>query len=58
VEKVKQESTQINADLNKLSGVLCKITEQHEKRKLAGIVVVGVALLAALIFYLLRKTYD
>jgi hypothetical protein len=58
VEKVKQESTQINSELNKLADALGKITEQRNKRKLAGGVVVGGALIAALIFYLLRKTYD
>jgi hypothetical protein len=58
VEKVKQESTQINVDLNKLAGTLDKIADQRNKRKLAGVWVVGGALLAALICYLLRKTYD
>jgi hypothetical protein len=55
---VKRESAQINADLNKLAGALEKIADERKKRKLAGVVVVGVALLAALIVYLLRKTYD
>jgi hypothetical protein len=58
VEKVKRESTQINSELNKLADALGKIAEQRIKRKLAGGVVVGGALFAALIFYLLRKSYD
>ncbi len=58
VEKVKRESAQINDDLNKLDGALKQITDQRNKRKLAGVVVAGGALLAALIIYLLRKTYE
>jgi hypothetical protein len=58
VERVKRESTQINGDLNKLASALEKIAEERKKRKLAGVAVVGGALLAALILYLLRKTYD
>jgi hypothetical protein len=58
VGKVKLESAQINEDINKITGALDKIGEQDKKRKIAGGVVIGGALLAALIFYLLRKTYD
>ena len=58
VEKVKRESAQIDAELQKLSDNMAKLSEQRQKRKLAGAVVVGGALLAALLFYLLRKTYD
>jgi hypothetical protein len=58
VAKVKRESAQINGDLHKLAGALEKISVQRNKRKLAGVVVVGGALLAALLIYLLRKTYD
>jgi len=57
-EKVKRESAQINAELQKLAAPLAEIAERHQKRKMAGAVVVGGALLAALLFYLLRKTYD
>ena len=58
VEKVRQESAQINSELNKIADSLGKIAEQRRKRKLAGGVVVGGALFAALILYLLRKSYD
>lgn len=58
VEKVKLESAQINGDLTKLAGDLGKIADQRKKRKLAGAAVVGGALLAALILYLLRKSYE
>jgi hypothetical protein len=58
VEKVKLESTQIDVDLKKLTVTLDKIAEQRRKRKLAGWGVVGGALLASLICYLLGKTYD
>ncbi len=58
VEKVKLESAQIKGELDKLDAELAKIDEQHRKRKLAGAVVIGGALLAALLCYLLRKTYD
>jgi hypothetical protein len=58
VEKVKRESAQIGSDLNRLTVALENITEERNKRKVAGVVVVGGALLAALIIYLLRKTYN
>jgi hypothetical protein len=58
VEKVKQASEQMDGELRKLQGGLAKIDEQHRKRKLAGAVVVGVSLLAALLCYFLRKTYS
>jgi hypothetical protein len=58
VEKVKGASARIDGELKKLDGELAQIDNQHRKRKLAGAVVVGAALLAGLICYLLRKTYD
>lgn len=58
VEKVKRESTQINSELNKLDGELGKIADKRQKRKTVGAVVVGGALLAALLCYFLRKTFD
>jgi len=58
VEKVKKESAQINSELNKITDSLEKITEQRNKRRIAGGAVVGGALFAALLFYLLRKSYD
>jgi Cytochrome c3 len=58
VAKVKGASAQINGELNKLDTELAKIAAQHRKRKLAGAVVVGAALLTALFCYFLRKTFD
>ena len=58
VEKVKAASAQVNSELDKLASELAKIAEQRQKRKIAGAIVIGGALLAALLFYLLRKTYD
>ena len=58
VGMVKRESARINTELNSIAGSLDKIDEQRKKRKLAGAAVVGGALLAALVFYLLRKSYD
>ncbi|HLO26199.1 MAG TPA: cytochrome c3 family protein, partial [Geobacteraceae bacterium] len=49
VEKVKRESAQIDAELQKLSDNMAKLSEQRQKRKLAGAVVVGGVLLAALL---------
>lgn len=58
VELVKSESSHIHADLDKLEARLQKLSESFAKRKVAGTVVVGLALLAALLFHLLKKTYD
>jgi hypothetical protein len=58
VEMVNRESARFNTDLNSIDDTLKRIAEKRGKRKLAGAVVVGAALLAALIFYLLRKSYD
>jgi len=57
-EKVKRESAQISAELDKFDRELGIIAVQHQKRKIAGAIVIGGALLAALLFYLLRRTYD
>jgi hypothetical protein len=57
-EKVKRESAQISAELDKVDRELGIIAVQHQKRKIAGAIVIGGALLAALLFYLLRRTYD
>ncbi len=58
VEKVRRESAQINADLGNISAILDRIAGDHAKRRAVGGIVVAGALLAALIFYLLRRTYD
>jgi hypothetical protein len=58
VELVNRESARFNTELNGIDVSLGKIAEERGKRKLAGAVVIGGALLAALIFHLLRKSYD
>jgi hypothetical protein len=57
-EMVKRESARINAELNGIAASLGKIDEQRKNRRLAGVAVVGGALLAALFLYLLRRSYD
>lgn len=52
------ESGRIKAELKKLEQSLDGIDEQLHKRKLIGAGAVAGALLAALLFYLLRKAYD
>lgn len=56
--RVGEESTRIQAELKKLGDILDNIDEQLRKRKLAGAFAVAGALLAALLFYLLKKTFD
>lgn len=58
VQKVKGESARINGGLDNLDASLNVLREERQKRKIIGALVVGGALLAALLFYLLRKTYD
>jgi hypothetical protein len=58
VAKVKAESSRINADLVKVDKDLQVIEAGMAKRKLAGGIAVGFALLLALLFHLLKKTYD
>lgn len=58
VAKVRDESTQIMGELKKLDGELQGIEEARGKRKIAGAVAVAAALLAAMLLYLLKKTYD
>lgn len=58
VEKVWNESIRIEAGLSKIDAVLDGMDETRRKRKTAGAVAVGGALLAALLFHLLKKTYD
>lgn len=52
------ESVQIQAELKKIEHILNGIDEQLHKRKLIGAFAVAGALLAALLFYLLRKACD
>ncbi len=57
VEKVKKEASQIQSDLKKLEETLAKMDRTQQRRKIAGVVTVAVALLAALLFHLLGKTF-
>jgi len=52
------ESVRIQAELKKLESMLNDIDEQLRKRKLIGAGAVAGSLLAALLFYLLRKSFD
>ena len=52
------ESVRIQAELKKLESILNGIDEQLSKRKLIGAGAVAGSLLAALLFYLLRKACD
>ncbi|HEX8960564.1 MAG TPA: cytochrome c3 family protein [Geobacteraceae bacterium] len=58
VAEVVAESNRIKGELNGLNASLGSIAESLRKRKVAGLVVVGAALVAALLCYLLRKTFD
>ncbi len=58
VEKVRRESARIDAELAKIDSVLKGISETRRHRKVVGGVAVAGALLAALLFHLLKKTYD
>lgn len=58
VDKVRSESSQIIDELKKLDADLQAIDASQGKRKIAGAIAVAGALLAALLLYLLKKTYD
>ena len=58
VERVKTESTQINAELAKFDRDLKVIEDTRAKRKMVGAVAVFCMLLIALLVHLLKKTYD
>lgn len=58
VDKVWNESTRIDGELSKLGAVLDGMDEMRSRRKSAGAIAAGAALLAALLFHLLKKTYD
>lgn len=58
VAKVKAESTRIATELNSIKGSLDAIDAEHGKRKIIGVFAVGASLLAALLLYLLKKTYS
>jgi len=56
--KVKAESAQIITELDKIQRDFGNIESERQKRKITGVAAVSGSLLAALLFYLLRKTYD
>ena len=58
VELVKKESTRIQGELQRLDKVLQGLDATERERKLAGAGAVAGALLAALLFHLLKKSYD
>lgn len=58
VEKVRKDSAGIQGELKKLDTQLQQLAEARRKRKLAGAAAVSGALVAALLFYLLKRTYD
>jgi hypothetical protein len=58
VNRIKGESGRINDELNRLEKALKKIDEEFARRRILGVFIVGIALLSALLFYLLRKSYD
>jgi hypothetical protein len=58
VALVKKESAGIQGDLKKIQDQLTALDNSHQKRKIAGAVVVSAMLLLALFTHLLRKTYD
>jgi len=58
VTKIRAESTRISNDLNTIKGSLDAIEAEHLKRKIIGAFAIGASLLAALLLYLLKKTYS
>lgn len=58
VERVKSESTQINAELKKLDQELGVIEDTRAKRRMAGGAVVFGMLLFAFLFHMMKKSYD
>ena len=58
VEKVKSESAAIKKELDAIGAQIDAIESAEQKRKMAGAVAIGIALLAALLFRLLGKSFD
>lgn len=56
--RVRTESTQIQAELKKLEQALDRLDEARHQRRLAGAGAVAAMLLAALLLHLLRRSYD
>jgi hypothetical protein len=58
ITKVTSESAKIQGELTRIDQSLQKVDDQRAKRKIAGAFVVAAALVAALLFHLMRRTYD
>lgn len=58
VELVRKETVRIQGELQRLETVLQGLDDMERRRKLAGAAVVAGLLLAALLFHLLKKSYD
>ncbi|MBJ6751609.1 cytochrome c3 family protein [Geomonas anaerohicana] len=58
VARVKGESAAINKELGKLDATLKEIERSHEKRRLGGGIAVGFMVLLAILFHLMKKSYD
>lgn len=58
VELVKKETARIQADLKKIEAVLDRLDDTHQKRRIAGAVVISLLLLTALLLHFYRKTFD
>ncbi|QWV96545.1 cytochrome c3 family protein [Geomonas nitrogeniifigens] len=58
VARVKGESAAINKELGKLDAALKEIEQSHQKRRVAGGIAVGFMVLLALLFHLMKKSYD
>lgn len=58
VDRVRGESTQINAELAKIDKDLKAIEDTRAKRKVAGGIAVAFMLVTAYLVHLLKKTYD
>ncbi|WP_224985065.1 cytochrome c3 family protein [Geomonas agri] len=58
VARVKAESASINQELGKLDATLKQIEQSHEKRRVAGGIAVGFMVLLAILFHLMKKSYD
>jgi len=55
--RVRDESTKIAGELNKIRIALDRIDNEFGKRRIIGVFAIGAALLAALLLHLLKKTY-
>ena len=58
VEKVRSESSAIRKDLDVIGAQIDAIDQAERKRKMAGAAAIAGVLIAALLFWLLSKTYD